>query len=691
VAGQPDPPAVRHLRNSRHCLAPGGLLDRLRLPALMVRGIVLNALTIVPYVMLLVSLTDLVYSLLQGPRRFFVSLPLAALVVFIAIVVTYPFVMRVAGRWMTWNDRNMYERLTGLVFVAAAVLLALVPVFSILDDAVWLMPSDVVQLIVVPLVRSSRLVLAAVVLVAAWILLGRWSRTARLRAAAALYAAGLLGPAVLLGLYLLLCVFVIYPPGTMGLAMDTRRPPTADEVAALNLERVPGSLVGNHMWAAAREDIPPATVGVEAEVLVIDPDRLWHLVTEGQHLIISGQPSLRFWLETPHDDPSPLARNIEWPFVGVAALWWLLNIAFVNVNAASTHGFYRDCVSRAYLIRRAPGEPESIEPSDETKLSDLCRAGARAPYHLVDASLNLHGTVDSDMCGRHSDFFVFSKRYTGGPRVGWVPTPELERLCPHLDLGTAVAVSGAAASPNAGVAMVSPLAFVVTLLDVRLGYWLPSPAAVRGAGWWRRRRLWLGTGPAYLIREAFEQADGSACFVSVSDGGHIENLAIYELLRRRCRLIIAVDGEQDQPMVFDGLMRLLLYARIDLGVDIDIDLSALRRADSGWSSLHYAIGTIAYGATPDGHRDTGVLLYLKASMTGDEDEAIGDYRRSHPEFPHEPTAHRFLGERQWEMYRRLGLHVVESVLGNASDPYVRAIRDQVASLREPGPARAAGV
>jgi hypothetical protein len=35
--------------------------------------------------------------------------------------------------------------------------------------------------------------------------------------------------------------------------------------------------------------------------------------------------------------------------------------------------------------------------------------------------------------------------------------------------------------------------------------------------------------------------------VYLTDGGHIENLGVYELLRRRCKVIIAVDAEADPP------------------------------------------------------------------------------------------------------------------------------------------------
>ena len=58
--------------------------------------------------------------------------------------------------------------------------------------------------------------------------------------------------------------------------------------------------------------------------------------------------------------------------------------------------------------------------------------------------------------------------------------------------------------------------------------------------------------------------------VYLTDGGHIENLGIYELLRRRCRVIIAVDAEADPQMAFGSFNILERYALIDMGVRIDL-------------------------------------------------------------------------------------------------------------------------
>jgi hypothetical protein len=359
--------------------------------------------------------------------------------------------------------------------------------------------------------------------------------------------------------------------------------------------------------------------------------------------------------------PVFMGRDIDGIFV-VVALFWLVfyNGLFLNVNASAFHGFYRDRLSRAYLIKRGPpGAHELVLNQDRQPLSGLNQPGTCAPYHLVNVALNLNGMTEPDMRGRRCDFFIFSKHFTGSPRTGYCGTAELERVHRHMDLGTAMAISGAAASPNAGTATLKPLVFLLTLLNVRLGYWLPHPARV-SRPWWSpaRLRLRLGVGSLYLWREATGEVSSRKPYVNLSDGGHIENLGIYPLLWRRCKLIVAIDGEQDPALRFGSLMQLMMFARIDLGANIYIDLDPIRASadHGGRSRAHFAVGRIAYG---DGQE--GWLLYVKASLTGDEGPLLDDYREAHPDFPHQSTANQFFNERQFEMYRALGHHILDDV------------------------------
>lgn len=169
-------------------------------------------------------------------------------------------------------------------------------------------------------------------------------------------------------------------------------------------------------------------------------------------------------------------------------------------------------------------------------------------------------------------------------------------------------------------------------------------------------------------------------FVNVSDGGHIENLGVYSLLERRCALIIAVDGEADPHMAFPSLIRLLRYARIDLGITIDIDVARIRALAEGYHGAHWTVGRIDYG---DG--ETGVLCYLKLSLTGDERLDVLAYQAGSPAFPHESTAEQFFSEEQFEAYRALGYHigrrVFEGASGSASGAALAAALSRVGTGR----------
>jgi hypothetical protein len=142
-------------------------------------------------------------------------------------------------------------------------------------------------------------------------------------------------------------------------------------------------------------------------------------------------------------------------------------------------------------------------------------------------------------------------------------------------------------------------------------------------------------------------------------------------------LIIAVDAEADPDMSFGALVTLERYARIDLGVRIDLPWAAVRDVANKASvdiaktggvppleapqGPHCALGTIYY-PWKEGDKDesdnTGVLLYVKSALTGDENDYIVDYKRRYSAFPHETTADQLFSEEQFEVYRALGFHAL---------------------------------
>jgi hypothetical protein len=190
--------------------------------------------------------------------------------------------------------------------------------------------------------------------------------------------------------------------------------------------------------------------------------------------------------------------------------------------------------------------------------------------------------------------------------------------------------------------------FLLAVLNIRLGYWLRSPRK-RG----RVHYALLGfPGLFYYFLELTGRMSEKTPSLNLSDGGHIENLGIYELLRRRCKYIIAIDGEADPGHTFGGLINLTRMTRIDLGVKINPSLADLRLDEKRQTKSHFILSKIDY---PEG--GTGLLLYIKSSMTGNEGEFLKKFRAENPDFPHQSTADQIFSEEQFEAYRALGEHI----------------------------------
>ena len=163
--------------------------------------------------------------------------------------------------------------------------------------------------------------------------------------------------------------------------------------------------------------------------------------------------------------------------VSVAVLIVIAGFVIGDVNIASMHGFFRDRLSEAFLVGR--DERGDLEPDDELRLSSVCAPGSLAPYPIYNATFNLQDSSDIRLRGRKADFFVFTKRFVGSARAGYCPTPYLEQVLPGFGVGTAMAISGAATSPNMGSLTLRPIVFLMSLLNIRLGYWLPNPRSYR--------------------------------------------------------------------------------------------------------------------------------------------------------------------------------------------------------------------
>lgn len=331
----------------------------------------------------------------------------------------------------------------------------------------------------------------------------------------------------------------------------------------------------------------------------------------------------------------------------------------VDINAFSFHNFYRNRLTRAYLAAGIADKERDKTKLPLTGMNDmdsprLDRLPSR-PYHILNTALNITSGKHLSWQERKAASFFFSKGYCGYFLQGGNQEDNYCKTANYLDrkgfmsLNLPMTISGAAASPNGGYHTSLPLAFLMTVFNVRLGWWMQNTAK---ESYWQSRGPSLGL--KYLFKELFANVDENSPFVYLSDGGHFENLGIYELVRRECKIIVVCDAGADPNYEFEDLGNAIRKCYIDLGVRIEINTEDIKPAqmgrNKGRSELNHAIGKILY----KGSNETGLLLYIKASMCKNEATDIEHYKSTHQEFPHDPTADQSFTESQFESYRKLG-------------------------------------
>jgi len=358
---------------------------------------------------------------------------------------------------------------------------------------------------------------------------------------------------------------------------------------------------------------------------------------------------------------------------GYEYLLWILGLvglgAFaswrVDINLFSLHSFYRNRLTRCYLgatnrdRHLSANRFTGFNPRDDLALAALIGGAdgesVQRPYHLINTTLNLVDGSELAWQQRKAASFTFSPLYCGYKFPDTVSQPadafaETIEYMRGPTLGTLMAVSGAAVSPSMGYHSSPAVTFLLTVFNVRLGRWCPNPRRDEAVPAVTPRFGWF-----YLLRELFGLTNARSKFVYLSDGGHFDNLGLYELVRRECRLIIVCDAGQDKDMCFEDLGNAIRKCRIDLGAEIDIDVADLRRdPTTGLSLSHFALGKVSYAS---GAR--GTIVYLKPSLLGDGVEPLDilQYKDAQPNFPHQTTLDQWFDEPQFESYRKLGLTI----------------------------------
>lgn len=348
---------------------------------------------------------------------------------------------------------------------------------------------------------------------------------------------------------------------------------------------------------------------------------------------------------------------------GTLTIFGLIMSRLIPVNRFSLHGMYRHRLIRTFLGAsrqdRTPNAFTGFDANDDLRVHDL--ADVR-PLHVINTTLN---AVESTHVGRHeqkAQSFTFSPLHVGNRFLGYRPASEYgsdeDNKGTGLSLGLALAVSGAAASSAMGIYSTKARAFLLTLANARLGLWFGNPQSAKT---WTRSEPPLGVEP--LAREMLGLTTDHNPYVYLSDGGHYENLALWEMVARRCRFIVVSDAGCDPQYSFGDLSNAVRRIRLDLGIPITFTQLQQTRDGQGTTNQHAAIGRIDYSAIDGAGAPDGTILYLKSTLSGDEPVDVRNFASSDPLFPHDSTSNQFFDEARFESYRALGYHTVLSVAG----------------------------
>jgi hypothetical protein len=375
----------------------------------------------------------------------------------------------------------------------------------------------------------------------------------------------------------------------------------------------------------------------------------------------------------------------------VAVLLLLASVSFaifaswlIGVNRFSMHALYRDRIIRGYLAASNPNRNENpftgFDPNDNIRMKEL--QSLTHPIHVVNMCLNLTSGEDLAWQERKAESFTASPLHCGSLNLGYRPSSEYGDPA-GMKLGTAVAISGAAASPNMGYHSSPVMAFLLTFFNVRLGWWLGNP---------KNDDTYMLDNPKFSLKPLLDEALGMSSntnpYIYLSDGGHFDNLGFYEMVLRRCRHIIISDGGSDANFVFGDLGSAIRKIYIDFGIRVVIEKMEMyprANAEEHQQNRKYcATGRIFYADADGKDAPEGRFAYIKPVFYEDQPQDIYNYAKMNETFPHQSTADQFFSESQLESYRKLGEYSVNQIcqIDPIDEKEARKRRDEINTVEE---------
>lgn len=357
-----------------------------------------------------------------------------------------------------------------------------------------------------------------------------------------------------------------------------------------------------------------------------------------------------------------------------------------NVNYFGLNRMYRNRLMETFMPDGASINSQRwglALKANATKVENMCQAPNQRPYHLINCNIVLTDSANAKYRGRKGDSFTLSPLYCGSDATGWRQTKDYmyNRFRNGITLPTAMAISGAAANPNAGVAgkgittnqFVSSL---MSLLNLRLGFWANNPKSDKS--WLPPNYIYPGIKGGVSLSSGLNENDRA---IELSDGGHFENLAVYELFRRRLDLIVVSDAGADGEYKFSDLANAVEKVRVDFGIntiflddypfesiipDSDTEQSEVNKQHYHLATRCFAIAKIEYPKKSENEpKKTGNLIYIKPTLIAGLSPDVLGYKKSNPTFPHQTTLDQFFTEQQFEAYRELGYYLGWQMLNDA--------------------------
>lgn len=375
-----------------------------------------------------------------------------------------------------------------------------------------------------------------------------------------------------------------------------------------------------------------------------------------------------------------------WPVLGPALTLGILVLLAGRhldvLNLSSLHVFYTARLARAYL---GPGNPDRgipwadrpahaklvpvsrVAKGDDVEFAQYAPHKHGGPLHLVNVNVNqtrysAGGDYQPDRKGWN---LAVGPAGFNLARSLWQPPGWLDAQ--SLTLGQWMAISGAAFTTGAGPRTGLGFSALLGLLGVRLGYWwragdetktIPKPHMMRA--------LWNE------ITGAFNPDESTHWYLS--DGGHFENTAVYELIRRRLKRIVVADCGADPDFDFTDLSGLVLKARIDFGAEVQFfgkqDLDQLWQGKPELRGMFvepeavndrhgpsFLLAIIRYPDDPLPGWMTVVKPRLPEHLPAD----LACYVKKEGSFPQQTTLDQFYDEAQWESTHKLGYMLGEQL------------------------------